>query len=134
MAVLSDYLKMEKELEELQARLQAMASNETFQRELEFKRKLEALLEQFDKTSTDVIDILDPQGDLRGAQAAPKASKSGAPSGGTRRKRKLKIYKNPHTGGVIETRGGNHKELKEWKEEYGADTVEGWLTETQEAG
>jgi hypothetical protein len=29
---------------------------------------------------------------------------------------------------VIETKGGNHKELKAWKEKYGADTVESWVT------
>lgn len=33
-----------------------------------------------------------------------------------------------HTGEVIETKGGNHKGLKEWKSEHGAETVESWLT------
>lgn len=125
MAVLSDYLKMEKELEELQARLQAMESNESFKKELEFKSKLEELLEAYGKKASDVISILDPKGDID--RSASKASAS--TSQGGRRKRKLKVYKNPHTGGVIETRGGNHKELKAWKEEYGADTVEGWLVD-----
>ncbi|MGJ8513756.1 histone-like nucleoid-structuring protein, MvaT/MvaU family [Carnimonas bestiolae] len=126
MAVLSDYLKMEKELEELQARLKAMESNESFKNELEFKSKLEALLEQYGKKPSDVIDILDPQGSLN------RATKATGNSGqGTRRKRKLKVYKNPHTGDVIETRGGNHKELKAWKEQHGSDTVEGWLVDNQ---
>ncbi|MBR7552292.1 DNA binding protein, partial [Mycobacterium tuberculosis] len=35
-------------------------------------------------------------------------------------------YKNPHNGEIIETKGGNHKLLKEWKAEYGSDTVETW--------
>jgi hypothetical protein len=39
----------------------------------------------------------------------------------------VKVYKNPHTGEVVETKGGNHKTLKEWKAEYGSDTVESWL-------
>ncbi|WP_025732053.1 histone-like nucleoid-structuring protein, MvaT/MvaU family [Carnimonas nigrificans] len=126
MAVLSDYLKMEKELEELQARLKAMESNDSFKNELEFKNKLEALLEQYGKKASDVIDILDPQGNLN--RGAKSTSNSGQ---GTRRKRKLKVYKNPHTGDVIETRGGNHKELKAWKEEHGSETVEGWLVDEQ---
>jgi hypothetical protein len=39
----------------------------------------------------------------------------------------LKVYKNPHTGEVVETKGGNHKTLKEWKAEHGSATVESWL-------
>jgi hypothetical protein len=27
---------------------------------------------------------------------------------------------------VIKTKGGNHKGLKAWKDEYGADVVETW--------
>ncbi len=44
-----------------------------------------------------------------------------------RRTRALKQYRNPHTGEVIATRGGNHKILKEWKAKYGGSTVESWL-------
>ena len=29
---------------------------------------------------------------------------------------------------VIETKGGNHKTLKEWKAKWGGDVVEGWAT------
>ncbi|WP_373561863.1 hypothetical protein [Pseudomonas syringae] len=28
---------------------------------------------------------------------------------------------------MIETKGGNHRALKEWKAEHGADVVESWL-------
>jgi hypothetical protein len=42
--------------------------------------------------------------------------------------RQVKIYKNPHTGEVVETKGGNHKTLKEWKAEHGSATVESWLS------
>ena len=28
---------------------------------------------------------------------------------------------------VVETKGGNHKILKAWKEKHGADVVEGWV-------
>ncbi|MBN0809937.1 DNA binding protein, partial [Pseudomonas aeruginosa] len=44
-----------------------------------------------------------------------------------RRERALKRYKNPNNGEVVETKGGNHKVLKAWKEQYGAETVESWL-------
>jgi len=39
----------------------------------------------------------------------------------------IKRYKNPNTGEVIETKGGNHKVLKAWKAEHGNTTVESWL-------
>lgn len=42
--------------------------------------------------------------------------------------RKVKQYKNPHTGEVIETKGGNHKTLKEWKAKWGPEAVESWAT------
>lgn len=48
--------------------------------------------------------------------------------GKTRRARKVKQYKNPHNGEILETKGGNHKTLKNWKEKWGADEVEGWAT------
>lgn len=37
-----------------------------------------------------------------------------------------KIFKNPHTGEVVETRGHNHKTLNAWRDEYGSDTVANW--------
>ncbi len=37
------------------------------------------------------------------------------------------VYRNPETGEVVETKGGNHRVLKAWKEQYGADTVNAWL-------
>lgn len=43
------------------------------------------------------------------------------------RPRKTKVYTNPMSGEVIETKGGNHSILKSWKAEYGNDMVEGWL-------
>uniref|UniRef100_UPI0025C4919D histone-like nucleoid-structuring protein, MvaT/MvaU family n=1 Tax=Halomonas sp. TaxID=1486246 RepID=UPI0025C4919D len=93
--------------------------------ELEFKDRLESLMKEFDKSAADVIAMLDP----KPAGSAPKAASAPA---GARRKRKLKIYKNPNTGEVVETRGGNHKTLKAWKDEYSSDTVESWLVRVEE--
>lgn len=38
----------------------------------------------------------------------------------------MKVYKNPLTGEIVETKGGNHKLLKAWKAQFGAE-VESWL-------
>jgi len=42
------------------------------------------------------------------------------------RKRPMKTYKNPHTGEVVQTRGGNHKTLNEWRKKHGKEAVQGW--------
>ncbi|OTH38125.1 transcriptional regulator, partial [Pseudomonas aeruginosa] len=41
----------------------------------------------------------------------------------------VKVYRNPETGEVVETKGGNHRVLKSWKEQHGAKTVNSWLQE-----
>jgi len=37
------------------------------------------------------------------------------------------LFELHNTGEVVETKGGNHKTLKEWKSKYGSDKVESWL-------
>ena len=76
---------------------------------------------QYGKSLPDIIAILDPASASR-TRAAAKA----APA--AKRARKVKQYRNPHTNEVIETKGGNHKILKEWKAKWGSDEVEGWAT------
>lgn len=126
MSLLNEYMQMEQQLKELQSNLDKLQNDKRLQSELEFKDKLEALMKEFDKSAADVIALLDP----KPVGSSPKAA---APSAtGTRRKRKLKIYKNPNTGEVVETRGGNQKTLKAWKDEFGSDTVESWLVRVEE--
>ncbi|MFP4137011.1 MAG: histone-like nucleoid-structuring protein, MvaT/MvaU family [Halomonas sp.] len=125
MSLLNDYMQMEQQLKELQANLDRLQNDKRLQAELEFKEKLEALMKQYDKSAADVIALLDPK------PAAPAAKAASSGTGG-RRKRKLKIYKNPNTGEVVETRGGNQKTLKAWKDEFGSDTVESWLVRVEE--
>ena len=38
------------------------------------------------------------------------------------------LFELQNTGEVVETKGGNHKTLKEWKAEHGSAIVESWLT------
>ncbi|WP_409277093.1 hypothetical protein [Pseudomonas defluvii] len=42
----------------------------------------------------------------------------------SRKPREVKVYKNPHNGKVVQTKGGSHAVLKAWKLEHGAATVE----------
>jgi DNA-binding protein H-NS len=119
MSRLAEYRQLEMHLAEQLKALEAMKGDAGLQAEMEFEGKLRELLAQYGKSLRDVIAILDPH--YRRQAAAPVATKP------ARRARVVKVYKNPHTGETIETKGGNHKGLKEWKSEYGSDTVESWL-------
>ncbi|MDV6320002.1 histone-like nucleoid-structuring protein, MvaT/MvaU family [Chromohalobacter sp. HP20-39] len=125
MSLLSEYMKKEQLLKQLGEELKQLEQDQRLTSELEFKEKLEALMKEYDKTPAAVIEMLDPQPDSRPASASQTNT-------GGRRKRKLKIYKNPNTGEVVETRGGNQKTLKAWKDQYGNDTVESWLVRVED--
>ncbi|SOC56208.1 H-NS histone family protein [Chromohalobacter canadensis] len=124
MSLLSEYMKKEQLLKQLSEELQQLEQDQRLTSELEFKEKLETLMKEYDKTPAAVIELLDPQ-------PASRPASSQASTGG-RRKRKLKIYKNPNTGEVVETRGGNQKTLKAWKDQHGSETVESWLVRVEE--
>lgn len=124
MSVLAKYLQKENELKQLQAELDALKGDDRLQAEIEFKNRLEAMMNEFGKTKRDVITLLGPD-------HLTTANKGNAGSDG-RKKRKLKVFKNPHTGQTIETRGGNHKGLRAWKDEYGEETVNGWIESEHE--
>lgn len=123
MSLLSEYTKKEQLLKQLSEELKVLESDQRLKNELEFKGKLEALMAEYDKKAKDVIDLLSPDN----TRSVPQSSTANG-----RRKRKLKIYKNPNTGEVIETRGGNHKALKAWKDEHGSETVEGWVVREEQ--
>ncbi|TFH86678.1 H-NS histone [Billgrantia azerbaijanica] len=124
MSLLSEFIQKEQELKRLQEEMEKLQNDDRLKAELAFKEKLEALMREYGKSAADVIQLLDPQAGAKPAAKAPAAS-------GGRRKRKLKIYKNPNTGEVVETRGGNQKTLKAWKDEYGSEIVESWLVRVE---
>ncbi|MCQ4271872.1 histone-like nucleoid-structuring protein MvaT [Pseudomonas kuykendallii] len=122
MSLINEYRATEEAIKELQERLKNLSQDDKLQKELEFEGKLRALMGEYSKSLRDIVALLDP--DARQSKA-PRASKATG-TGTTKRARKVKQYKNPNTGEVIETKGGNHKTLKEWKAKWGSDVVEGW--------
>lgn len=120
--ILNKYIQKENLLKELQKELKDLEDNEQLQKELKFRDDLLKLLERHEKNAVDAILALDPDYASKQTQDNEPADQQG-----TRKKRKLKIYENPHTNETIETRGGNHKTLKAWKDQYGKEVVEGWL-------
>lgn len=119
MSKLAEYRQLEKHLAEQLQTLEALKGDDGLKKEIEFETKLRELLEHYGFSLKHIINLLDPQTTSRYQSVAPAA--------GTRKPREFKVYKNPNTGEVIETKGGNHKALKEWKVKHGAEVVEGWL-------
>ena len=108
MSLINDYRATEEAIKELQARLKSMSQDDKLQKELEFEGKLRTLMGEYQKSLRDIIAMLDPDAK---ASKAPRAAKTT----GTKRARKVKQYKNPHNGEVIETK-------------WGSDVVESWVT------
>ena len=121
MSLINEYRATEEAIKELQARLQSLSADDKLQKELEFEGKLRALMAEYQKSLPSIIGILDPEAKSGKITRASKTT-------GTKRARKIKQYKNPNSGEVIETKGGNHKVLKEWKAKWGSDVVESWVT------
>ncbi|WP_422403066.1 histone-like nucleoid-structuring protein, MvaT/MvaU family [Pseudomonas sp. GZD-209] len=117
MSRLAEFRALEQQLAAQLAELESLKNDDGLKREIEFEKKLRDLLAEYGYSLRNVIAILDPQAAARPAAAAAQV---------TRKPRELKRYKNPHNGEVVETKGGNHKVLKEWKSKYGAEVVEGW--------
>jgi len=121
MSRLAEFRKLEQQLAEQLAELESMKDDSELKKEMEFESKLRALLAEYGFSLKNVISLLDPHASRRAPTTEAKT--------GSRKPRQVKIYKNPHSGEFVETKGGNHKTLKEWKAKYGSDTVESWLTQ-----
>ncbi|MDI9245008.1 histone-like nucleoid-structuring protein, MvaT/MvaU family [Marinobacter sp. CHS3-4] len=119
MAKINDYYQKKQLMEKLSEELAKLEQDQALKGELEFENKVRDLMKEYKKSPKDVLQILsaiDPT--ITGAKAAA--------STGTRAKRPMKTYKNPHTGEVVQTRGGNHKTLNEWRKKHGKEAVQSW--------
>ena len=105
--------RIEKELKEIEA-------SATFKKEKRVSRALMSLMKRHNISAKDLIALLQKNGAYR-QKSVPA----------TRKKRVLSIYKNPHSGETVETRGGNHKTLKAWKAEYNLESVKEWLIDVK---
>lgn len=117
MSRLAEFRLLEQQLAAQMAELEALKNDSSLKQEMEFETKLRALLNEYGYGLRQVVLILDPQA-VVAVDMPPKNS---------RKPREVKVYKNPHSGEIVETKGGNQRTLKAWKNEYGADVVESWL-------
>jgi hypothetical protein len=109
------YFEAKSSLEQLSKQVEALENDESLQSLLQFKDKLEKLMADFDMSQEDVISLWGV-GEIK-----PKSHDK------RRNKRPLKTYLNPHTEEIVKTRGGNHRTLNAWREQYGKEEVDSWL-------
>ena len=109
MSKLAEFKALEAQLAAQLQQLDAMKNDSGLKQEIEYGMNLRQ-----------VITILDPS---KGVSVATSSAATGA----QRKPREVKRYKHPHSGEIVETKGGNHKILKQWKQEHGSDVVESWL-------
>lgn len=120
MSRLAEFRALEQQLAAQMAELEALKNDDSLKQEIEFEQKLRGLLGEYGYSLRNVVAILDPK-------AASRLSAPVVETKAPRKPRQVKVYKNPHTGETIETKGGNHTGLKEWKAKWGSDEVESWL-------
>ncbi|MAM00597.1 histone-like nucleoid-structuring protein, MvaT/MvaU family [Hydrocarboniclastica marina] len=122
MVKINDYYKKKQLMDQLAQEIQEMEQNNDLKKEFEFKDNLSKLMDQYGKSAKDVLEVL---GNIDPSVRGKGDTSSGV--GETRRKRPLKVYKNPHTGEVVKTRGGNQKDLNAWRQQYGREAVDSWV-------
>ncbi|AMS13129.1 H-NS histone [Pseudomonas chlororaphis] len=116
MSLITEYRATENTIKQLQKKLEVLADDPALLTEMEFEERLRALMGEYSKSLRDIIKLLDPD----------RATLTfDIPS--TRKRRAVKVYRHPDSGEVVETKGGNHRLLKAWKQQYGVETVESWL-------
>lgn len=124
MSRLTEYRRLEQQITEQRSRLDELRSDPRLQKEMEFEGKLQKLLEQHGKALADVVDLLDPNfSGVQGGQVA-------VPSKRTRQARRVKVYRNPLTGEIVEFKGGNNRLLGAWKAQFGHEEVESWVRQS----
>jgi len=116
--------EIEKQIEDLEKKLKDIEQSAAFKQEIALRKAVARFLQKHRCSRKDLIEILEKESSnpLRG---------KGTPKKSTRKRRALKIYINPETGERVETRGGNHRVLKEWKKNYSLHNVDEWLSEVR---
>lgn len=121
MTRISEYRALEEQIAQHTSRLAKLKVEPALKAEIEFETKLKNLLQAYSKSLLDVIAILDPPVSRQGRVVA------GQPRQMTRRPRLVKVYRNPLTGEIVESKGGNNKLLGAWKAQFGHEEVESWV-------
>lgn len=120
MSKLNQFREIERKIAEQLEMLDKLKNDDGLKKDLEFEGMLKELISEYGMSNQAVIALLDPGYFSNPGSQSLRAEK-------TRKPRTVKVFIHPETGEKIETRGGNHKLLRSWKDQYGDKTVEGWL-------
>ncbi len=127
MEELAKKIQLEKQIAQLEKKIKSIESSAAFRKENAIKKALANLMKKHACSETDLIALLQHD-----ANAPAQRSRAAAASKSSRKPRIVKIFKNPHTGEIVETRGGNHKVLKVWKTENKLADINEWLVGTRD--
>lgn len=111
---LREFLAKEKQLQALQQEVEHLAQSPAVQEVVKFKQALQALMEKFNLSEAEVLEMLRSSGTQTPVQETVKYQRA------------QKIFRNPHTGETLEIRSRNHATFQAWKRTYGEE-VETWL-------
>lgn len=117
-SILADYTQREAEVKYLQEELEKLQSDPRLQKAIQFQNDVNELMVKYEISIDDAVKIIKPE-------LADK-QQNGIPVKKKNKKRRLKLYTNPHTGETLETRGGNNKIIQSWKEKHGEEDVNSW--------
>lgn len=120
-SVLREYRKLEETIENMEQRKAELEPQVT--KEMEFLDEIKSKAKELNISLEAIAQDLYPNAFTGKIQGEVRR----------RRPRRVKMYVHPETKEVIETKGGNHKQLKAWKAEYGHDVVEGWVKQDDAA-
>ncbi|XOZ34892.1 histone-like nucleoid-structuring protein, MvaT/MvaU family [Halomonadaceae bacterium KBTZ08] len=123
MGKISTYYEKQQTLKQLQDEIQKMEEDKELRKELDFKEELNELMNKYGKSGKDMLEVL---ATLDSSVKNKLEQGGGAASNDGRKQRPLKTYRNPHTGEVVQTRGGNQKTLNAWRKQYGKEEVARW--------
>lgn len=113
MSKLLTYREKEQLMQQLAQELAKLEEDPVLKKELEFKEDIQAVLTKYDKQPNDLSIIFGLQ---------PEKGKGR----GNFSPRPTLVFVNPHTNEVVKTKGGNQKTLREWRKQYGRETVASW--------
>ena len=125
MSILGKKKALENQIAQIKKELKSIEQSATFKKEAAVFRGLIGLMKKHNCSESDIVRILESNGSFN-SRRDQKADKKPQ-----RKRRVLKIYENPKTGEVVETRGGNHKTLKAWRMQNPSIDIETWIIETR---
>ena len=111
----------------IESEIKTIKSSLLFKKEKALKRALKNLMTKHNCSKAYLIKLLKAELDEKAGRQKTQVS-----ARRPRKARKLKVFQNPHTKEIVETRGSNHRTLKLWKEQHSIDNINAWLIDTRD--